>query len=419
MSAWNGALLMILVLLLAISQACSAARNLNLSSLALPGIIGVWDSVEYPATMFRADFVAGYFEVWPEALPDVKFKYYCEDPATGNLSLGNFTYNITKGRLDPRPYYDLGVVALYQPYWKHWLFWKVDTKSLTYPVNCEYNDLHDLYAYRFWKFTMRNGLFAAIVMQGMVQVLVTVVVTTRWGATFARVDNARRKFYLKAWFWNLHWGDFLSEVIHLFLLVLVGYTLMEAVGHSDLHSWRPTVMYNAGVIYSYLSLFAVLSSIFRQIAYAWMDPKKVAEFERMKKHGKLRTEGEIWYALQDISDDWRWQRVFGQLGVLVLMGTYLSFVDDLSGGMDQLAGLVLAATVVACIWSYGVTAVVLFRSISHILAQCFPAFAKFAIGRVAPVVVNDSEEPVEKPLHCMQCGAQRTSFRIRSGSNDV
>lgn len=413
--------LLILVLSLSIFQACLAARNLTLSSLELPGIIGVWNPALYPATQFRNDSVVGYFEVWPENLTTIKFKYFCEDPGHANLSLSNFSYSETEGRLDPRPYYDLGAVEHYQPYWKHWLFWKVDTRVLSYTINCEYNDLHDLYAYRFWKLTVRNGVSAAGVMQGIVQFIVAVVVILKWGLTFVKdLNNKERKFYMKAWFWNLHWGDFVSEVIHLFLLVLVGYSMMEAIGHSDLHIWRPTVMYNTGVIYSYLSLFAVLSSVFRQIAYAWMKPEKLAKFERMRKQGNLKTEGEIWYFLQNISDDWRWQRVFGQVGVFILMGTYLSFVDDLSGGMDQMAGLVLAAVVVACIWSYGVTAVVLFRSISHILAQVFPAFAKFATGRVSPIANAESEEQMEpRSLECMSCGSRRTSFRNRSAKCEV
>jgi len=253
---------------------------------------------------------------------------------------------------------------------------------------------------------MRDGVAAGAVMQGFIQFIVTLVVTLRWGWKFIGFDNKARKFYMAVWFWNLHWGDFFSEVIHLFLLSLVGYSMMEAIGHSNLHQWRPTVMYNAGVVYSYLSLFAVLSSIFRQIAYAWMEPRKLVEFEKLRKQDKLKMEGEIWYSLQDISDDWRWQRVFGQLGVLVLMGTYLSFVDDSSGGMDQMAGLVLAASVVACIWSYGVTAVVLFRSISHILAQVFPTFAKFAIGRVSPLITTESEENMEQCMQCTSCRSQ-------------
>jgi hypothetical protein len=160
---------------------------------------------------------------------------------------------------------------------------------------------------------MRNGFAAAAVMQGIVQFVVAVVVTLMWGWRFLRCSRVQKGVYLKVWFWNLQWGDFVSEVVHLTLLVLVGYSMMEAIGHSDLHSWRPTVVYNAGVIYSYLSLFAVLSSVFRQIAYCWMEPAKVAKFEVLRKQNELTIQGEIWFSLQDISDDWRWQRVFGQL----------------------------------------------------------------------------------------------------------
>lgn len=144
--------LLILVLSLATPHPSSAARSLTLSSLSLPGIVGVWNPALYPATVFRNDSVKAYFEVWPEDIPDVKFVFYCEDPSNQTRSLRNFTYSVSEGRLDPRPYFDLGVVELYQPYWKHWLFWKVDTKRLTYPINCEYNDLHDLYAFRYSNF---------------------------------------------------------------------------------------------------------------------------------------------------------------------------------------------------------------------------------------------------------------------------
>jgi hypothetical protein len=55
--------------------------------------------------------------------------------------------------------------------------------------------------------------------------------------------------------------------------------------------------------------------------------------------------------------------VFAQLGVLILMGTYLALVDtDDGGAMDNVAGIVLAGVVAACIWSAGVTFVVFFRS---------------------------------------------------------
>jgi hypothetical protein len=65
--------------------------------------------------------------------------------------------------------------------------------------------------------------------------------------------------------------------------------------------------------------------------------------------------------------------VFAQLGVLILMGTYLALVDtDDGGAMDNVAGIVLAAVVAACIWSAGVTIVVFFRSAAFmILAWIF------------------------------------------------
>lgn len=59
--------------------------------------------------------------------------------------------------------------------------------------------------------------------------------------------------------------------------------------------------------------------------------------------------------------------MFGQLGVLVLMGSYLLFVDDDSGSaMDSLASIVLGAVVVACIWSNGVSLIISVRSIRSI-----------------------------------------------------
>jgi hypothetical protein len=50
------------------------------------------------------------------------------------------------------------------------------------------------------------------------------------------------------------------------------------------------------------------------------------------------------------------------------MGTYLALVDtDDGGAMDNVAGIVLAAVVAACIWSAGVAIVVFFRSAAFII----------------------------------------------------
>ena len=60
--------------------------------------------------------------------------------------------------------------------------------------------------------------------------------------------------------------DTIADCIHIFLLIAVGFGMVEAVGHSDLHSWRVSCFYNVGVIYTYLTLLAVASSLFRQLA---------------------------------------------------------------------------------------------------------------------------------------------------------
>lgn len=215
---------------------------------------------------------------------------------------------------------------------------------------------------------MTHASITAAVLIITLQVAVLVLVTMMWGYKFCtrRFRGAVFKM-IKGWLFTLKWGDFFSDWIHLGLLVSVGYSMIEALGHSDLHRWRPAAMYNAGVVYTYLTLFAVISSLLRQCAYCWL-PVDLAPLN----HHPARPfeDHHIWRSLYDISDDWRWQRVFGQLGVLILMGTYLSFVDDDSGaGMDNMASILLAAVVVACIWSAGVTAVVGFRSIVHICAH--------------------------------------------------
>lgn len=238
---------------------------------------------------------------------------------------------------------------------------------------------------RFWRRTMTKASITAVVTIGILQVAVVGLVIIMWAYKSCTRRHWKVMFeMIKGWFCTLKWGDFSSDLIHLGLLVLVGYCMIEAIGHSDLHRWRPAVMYNAGVIYTYLTLFAIISSLLRQCAYCWLpiDSPNLDHHpdETFKDH-------HIWRSLKDISDDWRWQRVFGQLGVLILMGTYLSFVDDDSGaGMDNMASILLAAVVVACIWSAGVTAVVGFRSIIHICAHGnqFVSFKNLSSNHVNP-----------------------------------
>ncbi len=169
---------------------------------------------------------------------------------------------------------------------------------------------------------------------------------------FRNLKSKERK-----WFWRSGWADFITDLAHLMLLAVIGSCMMEAVGHSNLHMWRASIMYNAGAVYSYLTLFAMVSSFLRQLAMcvddndAWGDAVK---------------------GLKDVTDDWRWQRVFGQVAVLVLMGTYLGLVDDDTGSsMDNLAGIALAAVVAASIWSAASTAVVAFRALHALWPMLF------------------------------------------------
>jgi hypothetical protein len=78
--------------------------------------------------------------------------------------------------------------------------------------------------------------------------------------------------------------------------------------------------------------------------------------------------------------------VFGQFGVLVLMGSYLLFVDDDTRfATDSLASIVLGAVVVACIWSNGVNLIILVCSIRSISDDLISSHSH-------PVVVKEVEE---------------------------
>ncbi|CAM6020042.1 unnamed protein product [Sphagnum balticum] len=307
---------------------------------------------------------------------DRVFNYCCEDGAS-NYSLANFTYGLHQGQLDPRPYFDLGVVDTFLPYWYFWTFWQVPTKFISFPLHCDYTDLHHLYVRRFWNKTIVLGAKTGAVLVGILQLAVLVCVLCLWAGPFLRprhwISKSRRSEHLsrwgemlKAWFCTLEYADMITDWTHLILLALIGGCMMEAIGHSSLHMWRASVMYNAGAVYSYLTAMAILSSLVRQCAMCIL-PRQSGEALPVPLDSKSLS-GRAWQDLRSVTDDWRWQKVFAQLGVLILMGTYLALVDtDDGGAMDNVAGIVLAAVVVACIWSAGVTAVVFFRSMAFMI----------------------------------------------------
>jgi hypothetical protein len=327
-------------------------------------------------------------------------------------------------------------VSQFKNYWKAWTFWKVPRKDIYYPLHCDYTDLHSLYVSRFWRHTVPLGVETGIVLCVILQALVLIVLFFNlkpeerkklghgWFGkekrqTLEEWFGKKKRERLEEWFWSSGWADFITDLVHLMLLAVIGDCMMEAVGHSNLHMWRASVMYNAGAVYSYLTAFAMVSSFLRQLAirsYTTNTSEDTQEskasddndrelhnlqngeqsgavghnnhipqsarasnnqtevdledsnsqHEEQQRHIKLlaKARDEAAAGLKGVTDDWRWQRVFGQVAVLVLMGTYLALVDDDTGSsMDNLASIVLAAVVAASIWSAASTAVVAFRAL--------------------------------------------------------
>lgn len=190
------------------------------------------------------------------------------------------------------------------------------------------------------------------------------------------------KEYKKVVFLEDKWiSDVISDWVHLGILVMVGFCMMEAVGHSDRFGWRSMIMYNAAVSYTYYTCFAMISSFLHQCAY-YHKPHDPELTRSMAFRRLAATDESASKSLVQLSEDWRWQRVFGQLGVLVLMGSYLLFVDDDTGSaMDSFASIVLGAVVVACIWSNGVSLIISVRSIRSILEDLISSHSVPVLGK--------------------------------------
>ena len=191
---------------------------------------------------------------------------------------------------------------------------------------------------------------------------------------FKNVCGRLWKEYKKVMFLEDEWiSDVISDWMHLGILVMVGFSMMEAVGHSDRFGWRSMIMFNAAVSYTYYTCFAMISSFLHQCAYYHKphDPELTRSMA-FKRSSAAVTNESTSKSLVQLSEDWKWQRVFGQLGVLVLMGSYLLFVDDGTGtAMDSFASIALGAVVVACKWSNGVSLIISVRSIRSILHDLF------------------------------------------------
>ncbi|CAN5953361.1 unnamed protein product [Sphagnum jensenii] len=72
--------------------------------------------------------------------------------------------------------------------------------------------------------------------------------------------------------------------------------------------------------------------------------------------------------LKDVTNDWHWQRILGQVAVLVLMGMYLALVDDdADSSMDNLVDIMLVTVVAANIYFAASTGVKAFHAFRFML----------------------------------------------------
>lgn len=310
---------------------------MNVTLLSTPGVVGVYNT-SMSCEAFRSNASQLLFKVWPEDT----FRYCCEDSTNHIYSLRNFTYGEHGARIISRPYFDLGNVESLSPYWKQYQFWQVpQTQIVLEGLKCEYTDLYKLYTQRFWGRVVKGGAVTALLIILIIQLIVFVFVLFKWAILFRKmreeVDGRERmKGLVKAnmirWWWTkIKLEDWVSDLAHIAMVVVVGNCLIEAVGHSSPITWRPILFYNAAVVYAWLTLLSLISSVLRQLAVS---------------------------AFDETEDETKW-REYVQVDLM--------FVDDEPGtAMDSIAALVFATLVVACMWSGGVGLVVAGRTLSHI-----------------------------------------------------
>ena len=151
--------------------------------------------------------------------------------------------------------------------------------------------------------------------------------------------------------------DMVAECVHLLMLVIAGFCMIEGVSHSSTMSWRSTCMLDAGVIYTYLTFFAVISSFLRQVASACSNFYAQADAVSPSRNAQLTVETD--------GNDWRWQRVFNQFAVVMLMTAFLSYNENMAGNaLDSLVGVIWSVVVVAGTWSIGVSIVIGARAVT-------------------------------------------------------
>jgi hypothetical protein len=349
MKTWNLVALTTLLLVCFFSGDCSAGQTRSSDEQSWVGltelvyIIGVWQP--YLKTVnsclnFRKTTTPGLFGVWPEDAGD----FCCEDRLTPNAAnyatIASYVHSEHNGRfLYPIPYYDVGIVAAFTPYWRSWRFDRVSQKDITNVVYCEVNDLKRFYVHRFWReaFAKQGLLYSAIPSILLVELL---VLLSQWTLSPALIRASFPKFLG----WETAW-----DLIHLGLLAVNGSLLMEAVGHSDPCGWEAVLLYNIAVIYTYLTLVSFVAAVVQQIAL-W---SRASTNERLHPGTKVK--------LYRIEKEWQLQRMSAQGAVFFVAALYCTFVTVYS--RDDFVAWLLGIIIIAQVWSASVALVMLAKAV--------------------------------------------------------
>jgi hypothetical protein len=307
-------------------------------------IIGVWQP--YLKTVnsclnFRKTTTPGLFGVWPEDAGD----FCCEDRLTPNAAnyatIASYVHSEHNGRfLYPIPYYDVGIVAAFTPYWRSWRPDRVSQKDITNVVYCEVNDLKRFYVHRFWReaFAKQGLLYSAIPSILLVELLVLGI--SQWSFSPALIRASFPRFLG----WETAW-----DLIHLGFLAVNGSLLMEAVGHSDPCGWEAVLLYNNAVIYTYLTLVSFVAAVLQQVAL-W---SRASTNERLHPGTKVKR--------YRIEKEWQLQRMSAQGAVFFVAALYCTFVTVYS--VDDFVAWLLGIIIIAQVWSASVALVMLAKAV--------------------------------------------------------
>lgn len=383
------------------------------SSGGLGGTLRVYNSTLFPASSFRNETDRNSYQVWPEDISNPRFRFPCQGAAS-NRSLTNFTVSCDQrsGRLDPRPYFDIGTANHLQPYYKHWTYSEtIPTPEIQ--IWCERNDMRRLYSQRIWTKALRPAVLTTIVLVIIVEVtVVALLCASAWRRV--QLKNHLATLPRRRWaheFLGKYLGghDTIADGLQLLLLVMAGFCMIEAVSHSSSTSWRSICMLDAAVLYTYLTLFAVLSSFARQLATAHRETARDRQLQAEAKRNDMEMQQSSHHSaasgrvsdddndenpptqalsrslttasqpekvqhgggdageLEDYGkegNDWRWQRVFNQFAVVILMTAFLSYNENFAGNaLESLVSVIWSVIMVAAVWSIGVSIVIGARSV--------------------------------------------------------